>query len=88
MARKKKNYYEELEKEELKDLANDQINSESLDDLVSEKESTDDKKWKFKNPNRKIMINRITVTQEDLDKNQKIAEYLIEKGLSDLLCFE
>ena len=49
---------------------------------------TKERKWKFKNPNRKVMIGRIEITQEDLERNQETAQYLISKGLGDLLCFE
>ena len=61
-----------------------------LDEVIHEDECLEvvGKKWKFKNPERKILIGRMIITQEELDKNQKIAEYLIQKGLSDLICFE
>ena len=61
-----------------------------LDEVIHEDEFLNvyDKVWKFKNPNRKVMIKRMIITQDDLDQNQKIAEYLIENGLGDLLCFE
>ena len=61
---------------------------ESNQDVYTDLEPNKDLKWKFKNPNRKVLIGRYTYTQEDLDKNQKLAEYLIDKGLSDLLCYE
>jgi hypothetical protein len=47
-----------------------------------------EKKWKFVNPNRKLMIKGMVITQDDLERNQKIAQYLISKGLENLICFE
>lgn len=42
-------------------------------------------RWQFKNPNRKVMASGSIITNEDLLKNQKLADYLLSLGLSDLL---
>lgn len=46
------------------------------------------KRWKFKNPNRRILLGREEITSYDLEVNQGLAQILIDKGLSDLLCQE
>jgi len=46
------------------------------------------KRWKFKNPNRRILLGREEITSYDLEINQGLAQILIDKGLSDLLCQE
>lgn len=46
------------------------------------------KRWKFKNPNRRILLGREEITSYDLEINQGLADILIKKGLSDLLCQE
>lgn len=61
----------------------EEFNQEVYTDFESK-----ERKWKFKNPNRKVMIGRIEITQDDLERNQETAQYLISKGLEDLLCFE
>lgn len=43
------------------------------------------KRWKFKNPNRKVLIGRQEITWVELDQDQAIAEKLIEIGLGSLL---
>jgi hypothetical protein len=53
-----------------------------------EEKALEPKKWVFKNVNRKIMLGSSVITNYDLENNQKLAEILIEKGLSDLICFE
>lgn len=77
-------------KESNQEVYTDLEPNNKLDEVIHENEFLNivGKKWKFKNPNRKILIGRSVITQEDLDKNQSIAEYLINKGLSDLICFE
>lgn len=44
------------------------------------------KKWEFINPNRRVLIGRQEVTQDDLDNDQRMAEILIDRGLGFLLC--
>lgn len=78
MARRKKQ--SETVKKAIEQYKNEQ---ETYTDLEQPK-----RVWKFKNPNRKVMIGRIEITQDDLDRNQETAQYLISKGLEDLLCFE
>lgn len=43
-------------------------------------------KWVFKNPNRRILLGRQEITSYDLEVNQDLAQILIDKGLSDLIC--
>ena len=50
--------------------------------------SLEAKKWVFKNVNRRVILSGSTITNEDLLKNQKLADILIEKGLGNLICLK
>ena len=49
---------------------------------------TPTKVWLFKNVNRKVILDNSVVTSEDLEANQGLADILISKGLSDLICLK
>ena len=62
-------------------------NEQTEVNLDLEKE-TKPKKWQFKNINRKVLIGREEITNDDLLNNQRLAEILISKGMGSLICFE